>query len=543
MRAWTSLLGGLGLVFTLFGLVSVLLLLFGAPTDLYWIYANFGIGLLLLAGWSVSGFEALRERLRSGEARRAGKYGTSAVVGALAALAILGLLGFLSNRYSKRFDWSEASVHSLSDQTVKVLQGLEQDVQVIGFYSALERPPIEELLDRYAYTAGERFHVEFADPTARPDLVEQHQITREKLARGLLLVKLGGGDQVEIEEVDEPKLTQALVKLSRTTQKKVYFLEGHGERSIETAPAGPGDEGGDKDGYEQAKKALENENYRVEKLLLAARGSVPEDANVLVVPGPTRPLLPEELSALRDYVSRGGALFVAVDPRAQTNLYDALREWGVELGEDVVVDRVQGLFGRPATPIAAEYGDHDITRDLREVTLFHVVRSVRPTDAARPAFVDLVKTGPESWAERDLDTFFREGKAELKGDDQRGPVTLAVAGTIDLGDGAQPAPEAGAEAAPERTGRLVVFGDADFASNQLVDAYRNRDLFVNSVNWLLGDVEAISIRPNKSRASRLGQLSAEEFGRIRYLSLFVLPEALAVLGVWAWWSRRHAPGR
>jgi ABC-type uncharacterized transport system involved in gliding motility auxiliary subunit len=101
----------------------------------------------------------------------------------------------------------------------------------------------------------------------------------------------------------------------------------------------------------------------------------------------------------------------------------------------------------------------------------------------------------------------------------------------------------GAEAPAQAAApRLVVFGDSDFASNQLLDAYRNRDLFVNSVNWLLGDVEAISIRPGFSRASRL-QLSREQFERIRALSLFVLPETIAVLGVLAWWSRRRAPGR
>ena len=87
-----------------------------------------------------------------------------------------------------------------------------------------------------------------------------------------------------------------------------------------------------------------------------------------------------------------------------------------------------------------------------------------------------------------------------------------------------------------------MFGDADFASNQLFGAYRNRDLFVNSVNWLLGDVEAIAVGPARSRASRI-TLTPELFSQIRALSLFVLPELIAVVGVWAWWSRRRAPGR
>jgi ABC-type uncharacterized transport system involved in gliding motility auxiliary subunit len=84
----------------------------------------------------------------------------------------------------------------------------------------------------------------------------------------------------------------------------------------------------------------------------------------------------------------------------------------------------------------------------------------------------------------------------------------------------------------------VVFGDADFPSNEYLGAYANRDLFVNSVNWLIGDVEAIAVRPNRSRASRF-QLTSEQFRTIRTMSLFVLPEAIAVLGVFTWWSRRN----
>jgi len=62
------------------------------------------------------------------------------------------------------------------------------------------------------------------------------------------------------------------------------------------------------------------------------------------------------------------------------------------------------------------------------------------------------------------------------------------------------------------------------------------------VNWLLGDVEAISIRPGDARASRL-QLTPQIFAQLRYLSLFVLPEAIAVAGVLVWWRRRRAQVR
>jgi ABC-type uncharacterized transport system involved in gliding motility auxiliary subunit len=262
---------------------------------------------------------------------------------------------------------------------------------------------------------------------------------------------------------------------------------------------------------------------------------------VVVVAGPDQPLLPEELRALERYVEDGGALLVMVDPGAPAALLRQLEGWGVETGDDVVVDLMQGLFGRAATPFAREYAAHPITESLREVTMFQVARSVRARPDAGGDFVEIVKTSPDSWGETNLELFYQESRADYGPDDLRGPVSLALAGAPALGADGGAASE-GEETAAGPGARLVVFGDSDFATNQLIDAYRNRDLFVNAVNWLLGDVEAIAIRPQRSRASRL-QLSTEQLSDIRYLSLFVLPEAIAVVGVFAWWARRRAPGR
>jgi len=527
VKGWSALIGALGFVALLFALLSVLLLIFGggSSSDLAFLWGNLLLGLVLLAIAFFSSLDDLRERMQSGEARRVGKYGTSAVLSTVLGIAILGMLGYLGTQNSVRFDWTEGGVHSLADQTQKVLAALERDVEVTAFYSPMDRPVVRPLLDKYAYES-ERFQVSWADPTSRPDLVEQLGITREQLASGLLHVTLGDESTV-LTELDEERLTNALVKLARSAEKRVYFLTGHNER-----PA-TGEEAEAEGGFGRAAAALRNENYLVDSLVLATVGDVPADADVVVIAGPTRPLLPQERGALQRYVDGGGALFVMVDPMAKTDLYEDLGRWGIRLGDDYVIDQVQGLFGRAATPVANQYADHPITRDLREVTIFHLVRSVETTEEAKDRFLAIVYTSENSWAETNL-----EAEPEFDADDRKGPVPIARAGHpfVSNVDGEQPAPD------PETAPRLVVFGDSDFATNELLDAYRNRDLFLNSVNWLLGDVEKIAIRPNASRASRF-QLTADQFSIIRYLSLFVLPEALAMLGAVSWWMRRRAPGR
>jgi ABC-type uncharacterized transport system involved in gliding motility auxiliary subunit len=516
----SALLGALGLVAILFALAGFFMALTGAA-PLGWSILQGLVGFVLLVAAALINLDGLRARMTSGEARRASKYGSSSLISAALVVAILGMGGYLANRYPKHFDWSEQGIHSLSDQTLKVLGGLDQDVEVLALFRRTNWEQVREVLDRYAYASDHFKIIEIADPNEKPDLLEHYGIKPEQLGQGIVHLTYGG-ESVNVEKPSEETLTNAIVKLTRTGDKVVYFLEGHGENPIDGA------DGAGAEGYQQAAEALRNENYKVEKLLLAAKGEVPEDADVVIIAGPTRLMLDEEREALDRYLERGGALLVLIDPQVNTDLVSKLADWGVQLGDDIVVDRELAVFGRATTPFAGQYApDHPITRDLHEYTMFHVVRSVQPTEAAKDHFTEIVFTGRESWAERNLDQFFNEGTAEYDDNDLKGPVPIAVAGTVKL-EGGDSSKEA----------RLAVFGDVDFASNQLLPRYRNRDLFVNTVNWLLGDVEAISIRPNRSRASQI-QMSAAQTRMVQILALFAIPEALAVAGVFIWWTRRQ----
>ncbi|HIF93580.1 MAG TPA: hypothetical protein EYQ60_10720 [Myxococcales bacterium] len=546
MTGVAALLAGLGAVALGFGILSALMALLQPYTDPLWIFGNLVAGAVLLGASIVMSFDVLRERMRSEGSRRAGLVGSSAIVNALLSILILAALGFLSARYATRFDVSESGVHTMALQTTKLLDNLEQDVSITAFFLEAEAPPIRDLLDRYAF-ASERVDLRFIDPNAAPGLVESLELSSEDLAKGVVRLSLESGDAITLREFSESAVTNAIRKLAMSTGKKVYFLEGHNERRVNSQPEADGSPAvgyaTSPDSFGRAAQALRNETYEVESLLLATIGDVPADASVVVIAGPTRPLIGNEIEVLRRYVEGGGSVFMAIDPRSQTNLYGLLEHWGISLGDDVIVDRALAVFGQATTPLAGEYdGRHPITKDLREPTLFPLVRSVHVDDALEAQYSILAKTSNDSWAERDLDAWRDSGRAELGPGDIVGPVPIAVAGTpwiAPASEGAQALEGAPAETA-SLAGRVVVFGDSDFATNEFIDALRNRDLFVNSVNWLAGDIEQISVRPNTSRASSF-QMSQEEFRRIQYLSLFVLPEAIAIFGVIVWWRRRRIP--
>lgn len=542
MTGTAALLAGLGIVAIAFGLLSALIALIQPYTDPIWIFGNLVVGVVLLGAAVFMSLDSLRERFQSSGGRRAGKYGSSAILSAVLGVIILGFLGFLSTRYNHRFDLSESNVHTLSQQTTDLLAGLEETLTITAFFGEEESPPIRDILDRYDY-ASERVELEFVDPNSAPGLVDELGLTTEELARGLVRFSLPSGAATSLSEFSEPDVTGAILKLVKSADKTVYFLSGHNERAVNGASEEEGRFAAGPDTYGQAASTLVNERYRVESLLLASVGEVPANASAVVVAGPTRLLLPGELAALDRYVRAGGSIFVALDPRSRTNVYSLLEGFGVLLGDDVVVDQALALFDQATTPIAAQYdGRHPITSLMREPALFPMVRSVEVDEAFVDDYRLIVKTGTESWAERDLDGWRQTGRAEYGEEDVLGPVTVAVAGEPRFGADAPDVHGGDPGATHQKAGRVVVFGDSDFATNEYLGALRNRDLFVNSINWLAGDVEQITIRPNISRASSF-QMTQDEFRIIQYLSLFVLPEAIAIAGVIVWWLRRKAPGR
>lgn len=532
MTRFASLLGGLGVVAVAFGLLSVLAAVFQPITEVtsYVIFGNLILGVLMLSAALFLGFDQVRDRIRSGGTRRAGRYGGNALLAALLSIVILGMVGFFTQRHRVEWDWTADRLNTLTSQTLSLLDRIDRPTHLQAFFAESEIPFVAAMLGRYA-RASPFVTLEFIDPNSEPMLVQELELDPEWLARGLVRVSMGEA-AIVVPELGEDHLTNALLRLQRAGARRVYFLEGHNERRIEGADGRPAEK---LDTIGRAAEAVRNEVYEVIPLSLTNVGEVPGDAAAVIVAGPTRPYFDHEIAALRAYLRSGGGLFVMIDPRAQTNLYGLLEEVGIAMGDDVVVDQALAVFGQATSPLAADYApSHPITREIRETgetSVFPMVRSVEPplaADGSGPgAFTPLVLTSRDSWAERDLDGWMRTGRTELSDEDLVGPVPVAVAGEV-AGSG-------------DRGGRLVVFGDSDFITNRYLDQARNRDLFLNSVNWLVGDVEQISLRPNSARASTF-TLDADSFRRIQYVSLLFLPEAIALCGVLAWWKRRDRLG-
>jgi ABC-type uncharacterized transport system involved in gliding motility auxiliary subunit len=537
MRQFLNIVGWIG---TALVVAAVVLRLSGQATNLLGINGDQYVMYLALAGlvlvllYPIFNWREVVEHFGRRQARYAAVSTTSIVV----MLGILVAVNFLSNRRSTRWDLTENSVNSLSEQSLRVLTELEAPLNlvVIDRGDALEGHRAR--MGMYD-NASNQVSVEFLDGERDPLRAKQYGI------EVLPTIIVEYMDRMEkVTTVEEREITSAIIRAVTGSQRKLYFVQGHGERDPK---------GEDAQGYGFVSRLLQADNVAVEPLVLTQHKDVPEDATMVAVVGPTSDPLDEEVDQLRRYLARGGKLLLMLDPpigeRAQpvAKLTALAKEWGIEVGVDVVLD-VSGRSQSPTFAVASPpYPSHPITDRYGVSTVYIVARSVT---AASPApegktVQPLVQTSEAAWAETDLAGLQKPGaQPEMNGEDgdKAGPVGMAATATAPV---EQPEEEKKDEAAataddaePAQT-RLAVFGDSDFASNAIANTLGNADLFLNTVNWLSAQENLIAIRPREPRDARL-TVTPADINLIRWFSLLILPAAVIGAGVYTWTRRRRA---
>jgi ABC-type uncharacterized transport system involved in gliding motility auxiliary subunit len=484
-----------------------------------------------------------REFARSFSGRQA-RFGTLAVASVAVVLAILIAINYLASRHNKRWDLTAAKQFSLSDQTRKVLQGLQKPVHIRVFDRSDAFPRFRERLDEYQYVS-KQVTVEYIDLERRPALANQYKIQ----TLGTVVIEYEGRTE-RVTSDGEQELTNALIKAVQGKQHKLYFVQGHGEHSTEAS---------DSSGYSTIAAALGSDNFGLGPLVLAQQKEVPADASVLVVAGPKTDFFPPEVEMLKPYLAKGGKIFFMLDPPdradapALTNLTAFIKDWAIEIGNDVVVD-VSGMgrmLGTDASvPVVVKYEPHAITDRFNLMTAYRLARSVSPIQGGvngRSA-QSLLSTSANSWAETDIKQLTTSGQVsrDLDKGDKAGPVSLAAAVSAPAtdvppapapADASKPADTSKPEETPKPESRIVVFGDSDFAANGYLGIPGNRDLFLNTINWLAQQENLISIRP-RDPESRGVTLTSDGAQRIFWLAIVIIPGLILTAGIQTWWRRR-----
>jgi ABC-type uncharacterized transport system involved in gliding motility auxiliary subunit len=446
----------------------------------------------------------------------------------IALLAVLIGLQAFSIRSNLRWDLSPTKVLSLSQQTKDVLQTLTQDAQLTLFFGGTPDTyqGYEDLFRRYA---SESPHFQYRILYRDRNLA----LAQEYGAAHYGATTIEYNKQRKLLPLPtEQLITQALFQLQHGQKKIIYFVGGHGE--VDPFSQQP------KDGYSEAAAALTNENFVIKTLQLARRDAAPEDAALIVVSGPRTDFFPEELAVLDAYLQQGGHLLFMIDPVVAPNLTEFLAKYGVQTAEDLVYDPENRLFGGDAlSPIVSLYNvGVPIVKDFHVNTIFTLARSVEPMDPPPSPTISVApfcRTGPGSWARFSPTAQAPATALEFEGTKARpGPISLAVAATINLdGQNRPESKESNTASASERTARLVVFGDSDFVNNARLSLLGNKDLFLNTVQWLVGEEQLITQRPKDEETMptlSTMTLTARESRRLFWLTAVIEPAIILVIG-------------
>ncbi len=534
-RSFLILLAGLACVVTAIALDAIIL--------------EGGVWNLLLAALGLVltgvGLYQLRTELASLVQQRRGEIALFTV----GVIGILVVIAYFSTRYTVRFDLSEAKLHSLSDQTVTMLQRLDNPVEITFFHDSGMR----ETIERYELIAAQtdKVTVEFFDPMVNPAQARMRGVQFP----GTAILK-SGDREMQVHGPEETDIANAILRISLGMQQTACFLDGHGEAdpfSMEShdhleGAAGHSHGAGttmivhETHGMAKARHGLEAMNYVVEKTGLMRSDKSLSHCAVLVIAGPKTALLAEEIESVRNYLDQGGNVFFMLDPFVETGLEPVVSQYGIVVDDNIVLDELSHFWADPSSPAVTQYNRHQITRGL-PLTFFPGVRSLSPTATRVPgtSVVPLINTSRKSFGESNRDEVrFEEGA------DMPGPLTVMVASAL--------RPERVAEEAAMLDGqneselpspviegkvksRIVVIGDSDFATNSFFHILGNGNLFLNTVNYLAEQENLIGVEPRTYDPPRVNLTNRQMKGTF-LLSVVLIPALLAIIGFAVWWRQR-----
>jgi ABC-type uncharacterized transport system involved in gliding motility auxiliary subunit len=481
------------------------------------------LGALLIGYYVFAG----RKEVAAAFTKRETRYGINAFVYTLIVLAIIVVIQAIFTVNSGQIDLTKNKRHTLSDETIKALHSLTTDIDAYYFYSLQARNgQVEDLLKRYEQ-GSPKFRASSVDADKNPMTAKRFNVDRYGI---VVLARKDSGAFEKVDQLAEEGITNGLIRITKGEKKKIYFTKGHGEPQLD-APQN------EKTGYSALKQEIQSYNYTAQDIeLFSAQGGVPQDCAMLVVAGPQSDLFDPEITAIKQYLRRGGKMLMLYSAfQSLPKLNALMKSCGVIVHNDVVVDKLGRMFGGDVLmPIISSYEYHDITKGFRVATFFPMCRTFDLKGGVTGVQLQgLAKTNQGSWGETDL-TAIKKGSAsnDPKADYQS---PLSVAAVINI-DNSVFAADAGS-ATVNTKAAIVIMGSSDMANNSYLSSSGNKDFILNSINWLAGQGDMISIRPKDNSFEPIF-LSKIQGRLVFIIPTIFLPLVVIAVGVLVFARRR-----
>ncbi len=484
-------------------------------------------------------------------------------------LAIAIPVNLLASRLDVVWDMTPAGLYELSDTSKEFLEEMNASGKEVDFYFLLEMDYLATddnsmalyySLDTYRSYDFINF-VDF-DPDSNPELLKEiNPDGRYDLSIGDILIRCGentkhieGTDMYTYEYSEDDSgnqiveaayfrgenyITGAIDSVMNNRTSKVYFLTGHGEKTLDND-------------YTKFHANLTNFNYTAAELNLTAEEAVPEDAAMIIVAGPKTDISNDEKRKLDEYLNGGGNVSFLMSPNEDTvvykNIESILADFGIGMDYDIVTESDPSIY----------VGDPQTFR----VNL--VASDAESSDALTSGVLDMTENQGYYAFMRDTRSFYQlqgysDGTLEIGSLMQTISTTDSMGNTVSTAVGeAYGGDDPGAEditgmvldlvmysRSPSRNdAKVLAFGNAEFIDDasvtedyMIIPVY----LYLSTITWMYdSDLDMdMGIADKAKDYDSIVFGSASEANTLAVIFM-VVPFVVAIIGAGVWLGRRYS---
>jgi hypothetical protein len=449
-----------------------------------------------------------------------------------AALSIVILANLALFRHDAHLDLTHEKAFTPSEEAREVIRGLSEQVEIAYFYQKQNQAAraLGDML-RQLERQNPNFRVQLIDADQNPALASSLGVRTYNSA-----VLRIGERRVEVITTDDREIALGVLRLQRKRQVVICFAAGHGEYDIDNFEfhthfegshnhshdvSGTGVVQMEQHGLGRLRRAIEKLGLVARKISFATGQPIADDCAAIVEANPRTPYSAGETEVLRRYLERGGSAMFLIEPdyTLDDSLATLLASAGIRVRDGVIVDPTEHYFTDEQMIAVARYGPHPATRGLA-LSFYPGARPLELVPAAGVQVAPLVASSADSYVIAN-----RLGDQLKAKSGPRASQIIAIAAEGRMGG------------LPAGTFRMVVAGDADFASNSFFPYLANSDAVLAEIAWLTREERAPAMRPPVEVLPSV-TLTGEQMRSIFLVTVLLMPGLIAVAGGAMWWWRR-----
>lgn len=480
--------------------------------------------------------------------------GILALVLAILILVIAIPINLIVSYFDFNIDMTPSKMYTLSDTSVKLLDSVRDkeieftilceldDIKEIDeylpLYYALEQYKSYENIDFNAYYPDEYpERVEELNPDGFFNLTTADIVIRcgnsiRKISSNQMFSDIydDNGNIVEQKYVGENLITGAIKAVTEGDIPQIYFLTGHGEKSIED--------------YSLFTANLNNYNYTTSELNLSETKAVPDDAAIIFVCAPQRDITLEEKKLISEYTENGGNLAFLMSPDSSTerytNIEDLMFRYNLamdynrlyESDKNKIVNNDKYTIA-VSLPEAAENSDVDLTTDLNTI----IEQGIYPYMCESRTFKTV--TGPDSMIVQtgsllQADVYsVQNTSATIKSEPYGGTEKVELGNTLDLAYYAHNT---------QNDSKMIVMGNAEFMDDEHVSAgFTIIPLYLclSSITWMYDSDVDMEIEDKTRSFDNMVFDDANQAKSVMAI-MIAIPIVFVVCGAGVWLKRRNS---